>query len=196
MKKGLLFSLLLVLLCSCTTRQDRKEAGEEPDLEEVYLEKGRAMVDLAQPELLRNVSKAMAEGGPVHAIDFCHLRALDIKDSLSEANHAEIRRIALKFRNPEDRPRTSLDIEVLNAFQQSVEQGMDTRAKVYEFDDRIEYYQAITLGSGACLVCHGEPGTQVSDETYAAIRERYPNDLATGFALNDFRGAWKITFER
>ena len=196
MKKGLLFSLILLMFFACTNRQEKKKSEQAGSLEEVYLEKGRAIVGLAQPELLKNVSKAMGEGGPVHAIDFCHLRALDIKDSLSQANHAEIRRIALKFRNPEDRPRTSLDIEVLNDFQHAVEQGLDTPARVYVFDDRIEYYQAIPLGSGACLVCHGEPGAEVNEETYAAILERYPNDLATGFALNDFRGSWKITFER
>ncbi len=28
------------------------------------------------------------------------------------------------------------------------------------------------------------------------IKARYPDDLATGFTLNDFRGAWKITFTK
>jgi hypothetical protein len=36
--------------------------------------------------------------------------------------------------------------------------------------------------------------TQIAPGTMNVIRELYPNDLATGYALNDFRGVWKITF--
>jgi hypothetical protein len=50
------------------------------------------------------------------------------------------------------------------------------------------------IGSGACLLCHGDPGTQIAPETMSTIDNLYPNDLATGYALNDFRGVWKITF--
>lgn len=38
-----------------------------------------------------------------------------------------------------------------------------------------------------CLTCHGSVGSDVA----AALRERYPDDRATGYALGDFRGiAW------
>jgi hypothetical protein len=40
---------------------------------------------------------------------------------------------------------------------------------------------------GVCLTCHGSVGSDVA----AALRERYPDDRATGYALGDFRGiAW------
>jgi hypothetical protein len=47
---------------------------------------------------------------------------------------------------------------------------------------------------GTCLVCHGDPQTQIAEATLAKINDLYPEDKATGFAMNDFRGAWKITF--
>ena len=48
----------------------------------------------------------------------------------------------------------------------------------------------------ACLKCHGNPDTQITEGTLAKIKELYPNDMATGYKLKDFRGAWKITFKK
>jgi len=38
--------------------------------------------------------------------------------------------------------------------------------------------------------------SEIAEETLKKIKERYPEDLAAGFELNDFRGAWKVTFKR
>jgi hypothetical protein len=89
---------------------------------------------------------------------------------------------------------TKTEKDQLFKYQVANQQGESIRPEVYLFDDRIEYYQPIFLDKGACLICHGNPGTQISDETLEKIKALYPNDLATGFELNDFRGAWKITF--
>ncbi|MCF8224770.1 MAG: DUF3365 domain-containing protein [Bacteroidales bacterium] len=42
------------------------------------------------------------------------------------------------------------------------------------------------IGSGACLLCHGDPETRITRETMSMIRKLYPNDLAAGYAMNDF----------
>lgn len=185
-----LFSLMITSCCI----NNEKAAQEEESIKHEYLRKGGEIVKLTQSELLKNVSHAMEIGGPEYAIDFCNLRAMLLKDSLSSLNNCQIRRIAIKYRNPTGMPQTDLEKELLFNYQDSHLQGKSIKPKVYLFNDRIEYYQAITIGKGACLVCHGSPGVQIADETLEMIKARYPNDLATGFALNDFRGAWKITF--
>ena len=58
------------------------------------------------------------------------------------------------------------------------------------------FYKPIMINSKACLKCHGEPGKHIAAETSEKIKERYPNDFATGFRLNEFRGSWKITFRK
>jgi hypothetical protein len=73
-------------------------------------------------------------------------------------------------------------------------EGETLTPSVYIVGDQVEYYQPIVIGSGACLLCHGDPAKQISRETMSVIREHYPNDLATGYTMNDFRGVWKITF--
>ena len=184
---------IFLMISSCGINQE-KAAQKEESSEQEYLRKGGEIVNLTQSELLKNVSHAMQIGGPGYAVEFCNLRAMLLKDSLSRLNNCQIRRIAIKYRNPIDMPQTKTEKDQLLKYKVAQQQGESIKPKVYLFNDRIEYYQAIILDKGACLVCHGSPGKQITDETLEKIKARYPNDLATGFALNDFRGAWKITF--
>ena len=188
-------SLLMILLVisSCGIKDERSVQNEE-SIKQEFLQKGGEIVNLTQSELLKNVIHAMKTGGPGYAIDFCNMRAMHLKDSLSRINNCEIRRIAIKYRNPIDKPKTKTEKDQLNQYQDARQKGDYIKPEVYLFDDRIEYYQPIMIDKGTCLVCHGNPITHITEETLEKIKARYPNDLATGFALNDFRGAWKITF--
>lgn len=185
--------LIFLMISSCGLKEDNA-AKKEETLKQEYLQKGGEIVELTQGELLKNVSHAIQTGGPGYAIEFCNLHAMSIKDSLSLLNNCKIKRISLKYRNPIDMPQTQQEKDQLAHYQSGFQQGDSLHQEVYVFDDRIEYYQAIFLDKGACLLCHGTPGEQIAEETLKKISERYPNDLATGFAMNDFRGAWKITF--
>jgi hypothetical protein len=175
---------------------EKKAAQKEESIKQEYLQKGAEIANLTQSELLKNVSQAMQKGGPGYAIDFCNLRALPIKDSLSRLNNCQIRRIAIKYRNPADRPRTRTEKDQLYDYQDASEKGDSITPEVYLFDDRIEYYHPIFINNGACLICHGDPDKQMAEETIQKIKSHYPDDLATGFKMNDFRGAWKITFSK
>ena len=44
------------------------------------------------------------------------------------------------------------------------------------------------------LKCHGEIGKDRDFATTNRLNELYPGDLATGYKLNELRGAWHITF--
>jgi hypothetical protein len=187
--------MLLLVFTSCANKQEKSGVTEE-SIKHEFLQKGAEIASLTQAELLKNVGSAMQTGGPGYAIDFCNLRAMQLKDSLSRINNCEIRRIAEKYRNPLDKPQTKTEQDQLGQYQEAFQNGDSIQAEVYLFEDRIEYYQPIIITKGTCLVCHGDPDTQIPEETLEKIKARYPNDLATGFALNDFRGAWKITFSR
>jgi hypothetical protein len=186
---------IVLLISSCSVKRENGAQTEE-SLRQEFLRKGGEIAKAAQGELQKNVSRAMGQGGPVYAIEFCSERAMALKDSLSRLNDCEISRIALKYRNPEDMPRTKTEKEQLDRYEAAHLKGDSIRPEVYLFEDRIEYYQPIFLGNGVCLVCHGDPGEHIAAETLEIIEARYPDDRATGFALNDFRGAWKITFTR
>ena len=185
--------LIFAMISSCGLN-DKKTAQNEESIKQEYLQKGAEIANITQAELLKNVSNAMKNGGPGYAIEFCNLRALPLKDSLSRLNNCQIRRIAVKYRNPLGMPQNDAERERLNQYQVAHQKGESMVAKVDFFQDRVEYYQPIILGMEACLKCHGDRGKHISEETFGKIKEHYPNDMATGFAMNDFRGAWKITF--
>ena len=190
----IVITILVFLMINSCGISEKKERQKEESIRQEFLQKGAEIVNLTQSELLANVSHAMELGGPAYAIDFCNLRAMYIKDSLSLIHNCQIRRIALKYRNPSDRPDSKTETDQLEKYQDAAEKGEASKPIVYLFDDRIEYYHPIYINNGACLLCHGDPDTQIATEAMERIREHYPDDLATGFVMNDFRGAWKITF--
>ena len=186
--------LIFFMISSCSSRGERQAIQLEDSLKLEYLQLGEEIASQAHAELLKNVSMAINKGGPVYAIDFCNVRALPLKDSLSRLHNCQIRRISAKYRNPADRPQSEMEKDLLQQFHLAWQDGGSIQPEVYFFDDRVEYYQAITIAMEACLKCHGDPGKQIAEETLARINALYPNDLATGYAMNDIRGAWKITF--
>ncbi len=185
--------LFAIVIFSCG-RSHEKAALKEESIKKEYLQKGGEIAALTQSEFFNNLSEAMKSGGPGYAIDFCSIHAMPLKDSLSRLHNCQIRRIASKYRNPVDMPQTEKEKEQLIQYQVAHQKGESLPPEVYLFDDRIEYYQPIILDKEACLKCHGIPGKQIAEETLEKIKARYPKDLATDFALNDFRAAWKITF--
>ena len=187
--------LIFLLISSCGTNKEKAAQKEESTRQE-FLQKGEEIAKMTQSELLKNVAHAMKTGGPGYAIDFCNLRALSIKDSLSNLNNCEIRRISNKYRNPVDKPRTKTEEDQLGRYLTAHLEGDTLKPEVFLFENSVEYYQPILINNGACLLCHGIPGTQIADETLEKIEAQYPDDLATGFAMRDFRGAWKITFTK
>jgi hypothetical protein len=184
------------MIFSCSNSEKKQTSQKEDSIKKEYLQKGDEITNLTQEELLKNVSGAMQKGGPGYAIEFCNLRALALKDSLSRLHNCQIRRIAIKYRNPVDMAQSDTEKEQLNQYRDAFQKGEALQENVYLFDDRIEYYKPIMLAKEACLKCHGQPGKDIAEETMKKISERYPNDLATGFALNDFRGAWQVTFSK
>ena len=190
------FFLIFFMIPSCLSRGEKQKVQHEDSLELEYLQLGEKIASQAQTELLKYVSTAINKGGPAYAIDFCNLRALPLKDSLSRLHNCQIRRISSQFRNTADAPQSPEEEDQLLKYQLVHQNGGSLKPEVYFFDDRVEYYQAITIAMEACLKCHGDPGNQIAEETLAKINALYPNDLATGYAMNDLRGAWKITFTK
>lgn len=204
-----LIAALLFISCGRNSNQARDQDGtitseettheklaeqHEQAVKEKYLTKGREIATATQAELLKVVQGAIANGGPGYAVEYCNIEALDLKDSLSNLYNCTIQRLSTKYRNPADKPVTAIETEQLKSYEMLHTKGETLTPSVYIVGNEVEYYQPIMIGSGACLLCHGDPATQIAGETLSIIKQLYPNDLATGYAMNDFRGVWKITF--
>jgi hypothetical protein len=150
---------------------------------------GDSLSTISQQTLLANVAREMKSGGPVHAIDFCNLNASPLMDSLSKQYDVEISRITAQARNPSNKASAS-ELELLQSMMNS-----NSKDTLIHSDASTTYYKSIKLGMSTCLKCHGT-SSDTDENTLAAILERYPKDQATNYALGDFRGAWKIEFEK
>ncbi|MDQ8208480.1 DUF3365 domain-containing protein [Coraliomargarita sp. SDUM461003] len=55
-------------------------------------------------------------------------------------------------------------------------------------------HHPILLQTG-CLACHGDPAS-IAPEVAQKIAQLYPADTATGFAVGELRGAFRVVFEQ
>jgi len=192
--KNILFyflSLILTASISCTSNQKEKIS---PKVYSEYIETGQQVSGNAQGVLLSNVSSAMQKDGPGYAVKFCNLEASSLIDSLSKANNCIISRVSAKNRNPGNALKNSREKQLWNIYAARLENGNSSDTLIQEGKNLV-YYKPIKTAMPACLKCHGTPGEDIQPATHEAIRELYPNDKATGYDLNEFRGLWKIEFD-
>lgn len=191
------FTLFLLVMAvsgftACNGVMDKKSLSPEKQSE--YLNKGKAIAELSTKALSAEVMKAIQEGGTAHAVDYCHLKASPLIDSLSVLNNAGIYRVSDKNRSPENKA-GELDITVMQAYRDQLNEGRGLQPHLEVTDREIVFYSPILIATPACLLCHGDPGSNIDPETAGLIKSRYPADLATGYKLGDLRGMWKIVFE-
>ncbi len=149
----------------------------------------RMVVKTFGKELIGKLKLALAEGGPVAAINVCNIEAPKIATGLSEEYNWSIGRTSLKTRNSNNNP-DAWEKGVLKAFEQRNQNG-EAIAKIEYFeetDQGFRYMKAIPT-KGLCLACHGET---LAEPVKAVLQKHYPNDAATGFNVGDIRGAFTI----
>lgn len=176
------FSVALILF-SC-------QKGIKPEVYAKYTETGNQIATNSQAVLLSNVATAIQHGGPSYAIEFCNLNAIGITDSLSQVHHCAISRISAKNRNPENGLKTETDNLVWRTFETG-----NLTDTLLQTGNKLVYYKTIKTAMPACLKCHGSPGIDIDSLTIARLNKLYPDDKAAGYALNDFRGLWRIEFQ-
>ncbi len=186
-----LLFLVSIAIISCKSNQNEKIPDE---IYSEYTQKGNEISGKAQSVLLTNVSSAMQKGGPEYAIEFCNIQASPLIDSLSKANNCTISRVSAKNRNPGNALKNNKEKQLWNVYAARLENGNSSDTLIQE-GKTLVYYKPIKTAMPACLKCHGTPGEDIQPATYATIRELYPNDEATGYSLNEFRGLWKIEFD-
>jgi Protein of unknown function (DUF3365) len=165
----------------------------DPEMQSFKKEAAGAIKGLAQ-NLKKELKAALKSGGPVKAIEVCNTVAPSIAAAQSQERGLDVRRTALKLRNPDNAP-DEFERKVLEKFVADIAAGKDPKALAYaeavKTDDGTElrFMKAIPTGE-LCLKCHGG---NVAPEVKAAIGKLYPEDQATGFKAGDLRGAFSVS---
>ncbi|PHS22875.1 MAG: hypothetical protein COA85_10705 [Robiginitomaculum sp.] len=153
----------------------------------------RAASQIFAKTLKTQLVAAIKTDGPVGAISVCQQIAPAISAQYS-THGLHIGRTALKLRNPANAP-DAWERSVLEGFVAAMAKGVDPAAlERYAFFSNknggktFRYMKAISVGQ-SCLACHGR---NLAPAVQDSIRQNYPEDQATGFALGDLRGAFTV----
>lgn len=145
-------------------------------------ERARAAVGRFKRELKAALTAALAEGGPGHALAVCQREAPRLA-AAAAAEGLTIGRATLRPRNP-DNLAVGWKLDAYNVLAQ----GGSAATYTAELPSGVFVHAEPLMIDGVCLTCHGGA---VTGDVAAVLRELYPEDRATGYALGDFRGiAW------
>lgn len=156
----------------------------------------RAAVQELQAALSKELRAAFESGGPAQGIEICSRRAMTISADISKKHGWDVGRTSLRVRNPANVP-DAWEEKVLRDFEKRKAAGEDpARLEYAEIVNQsgkstFRYMKAIVIPAGApCLACHGR---ELDASVAGKLRERYPNDRATGFREGDLRGAFSVS---
>lgn len=174
-------------------------AGAAAGDEEMYRELGDEAAAALTGSLVSTLQQKIAEQGAAGAIEFCKTEALPLtaKAGGEVEGVASVRRIGARTRNPAN-VKDAADREALEEFlrgwnPQAPAGPVVKRVRTAEGKEEVRYYRPIPVVA-TCLMCHGDPAAMAPD-VRAKLRELYPGDEATGFAVGDLRGAIVVTFK-
>ena len=182
--------LPLIVLLTAPTQQARL-IDPQSDVARKVADIGRPAAEKLMSILKQELTSAMRQGGPTHAVDFCSEQALPLTSRVGTSlDGLGLKRTTLKPRNPSNAP-DSYELEVLDLFA-ARPLPSETAYVVQKLEERggtvYRYYQPLYT-AGLCLVCHGET---ISSALQDVLSKRYPEDQATGYRQGDFRGVIRV----
>lgn len=184
-----LLAAMAVTASSCQ-RDGRRPAAQEADT--IGLEAAVAIVNQAQVALLSELQKGLSQGNAALAVSYCNERAYPITDSLANHFGVDIRRVALRWRNENNRPDEAV-MRVLEEMTAVSASGQTPEAKTITMADGRQRHIIPIVLKPLCLNCHGSvQAGEIAQATMDEILRLYPNDQATGFRVGDLRGAWVV----
>ena len=147
------------------------------------IQRGNLIVVSLQSAVLRELTAAMAQGGPEHALQACHLEAVAVGLRVSRNEGVETGRTSVRLRNPKNAPPAWAAGIIAQHDRKS---ARDAEVFVADLGDRVGLLRPI-VEQPMCASCHG-PVEQIAPAVRTAIAARYPADRATGFDEGDLRG--------
>ncbi|MEK6481961.1 DUF3365 domain-containing protein [Catalinimonas sp. 4WD22] len=188
--------LLLLLSCGGKNTNEQKETAQlnAPKDTVDYLALGQEYAAQTQSVLGKNLMQAIQREGSAHAVEFCNTQAYPLTDSMAQVLNVHLKRVSDQPRNPENAARGT-QLAYISSAKEKLVQGEKVTPQLQEFEGKmIAYYPIIT--NTMCLQCHGDPDSQINQETLAKLNTLYPDDQARGYAENQLRGIWVVEMDK
>lgn len=202
MKKTLVALTAATLLGSCAA-SNVKSIDDEASLNKVKAITEQSFKTVV-PKLMGTVMTKVEKEGYASAVSFCNENVAGMGKNATEALSAKFSkeygiksfrfgRTTEKLRNPDNAPNAAQHY-VLEKWEDAEESGEKASPMFIEADGVYYGMMPIRIQTPVCLGCHGTPD-KVDQDAMKVIEERYPDDRATGYKLNDLRGAFYVEIE-
>ncbi|MDJ0839834.1 MAG: DUF3365 domain-containing protein [Acidobacteriota bacterium] len=126
----------------------------------------------------------MQAKGPAAAMQVCAVEALPITAEASKKQGLALSRVTDRPRNPKNAADAE-DLKVLASMREDLK--AQSLKKLYRSGNHV--YTPLVI-QPLCLNCHGET---LLPDVKKALDRAYPDDKATGYQLNQLRGAIRIS---
>ena len=185
---GLLALLLTFTAAGCGGSEDDELS---PEIEAAVFDLGSSASQALMGTLVTQLTAAVQEGGVVHAVDFCSTSAIELTAGVAQEQGLDVKRTSMKYRNPANAPDED-ETEALKYYESALAEAGELPGPWIQKASREEYrfYRPLVVAP-PCLTCHGSPA-EINPAVQAILDERYPDDLATGYAVGDFRGVIRV----
>lgn len=191
MKKNISFSIILFFLTFWVG------CGEKPKLELTEQIKNGLRTDAKgfMGSLKSILIKEMQTKGIEAAVSVCSDTAQILTNNYGIKKGIYIKRVTFKNRNKNNAP-NGIESEALKMFEELKLKGELTESTEYfstiEKDGvtSVIYLKPIIV-QAPCLGCHGVID-QISADVKTVLNKKYPDDKATGYQIDDLRGAVSI----
>lgn len=178
---GLLVILAMFLFsCGADPAPEINEEVAKNDALHVF----KTYQETLQGELLGAIEQADAAG----AVEVCKDISPEVAAELSEQENMIVRRVSDRPRNPQATP-DAFEAQVLANWAALKEEGHSLEPVAEMTDVGYRVMSPIMTGAALCMQCHGGPD-DIAPETEAVIDALYPDDQATGYSMNELRGAF------
>jgi methyl-accepting chemotaxis protein len=178
-----------------TQRLTKASLGYVTELrEQQEAEKIADLVVLTRAHAAKSIARAKQAGVfklTEDTLDFTPASsARQITAEFSKGKQMILRQVSRKYRNPDNKPDAYED-QALARMEREPEKWRNKSwsEKVVKGDKATMRYLRPMFITKACLGCHSDPASVPE-----FIREKYPNDLATGYREGDLRGAISVSW--
>lgn len=145
--------------------------------------RGDLIVASMQDALLRELTDALARGGPTLAVNSCHVDVIKVTQRVGRQEGVAVGRTSHRLRNPTNAPRPWA-APLVAAY--AGRQARDVDGFAVDLGDKVGLLRPIAHRP-LCATCHG-PADQIAPAVRATLADRYPADRATGFEEGEIRG--------
>lgn len=154
----------------------------------------RNVVDNYALELKDALYTAIEDSGVVWAVRICSEKAPEIAARYSSMPGWTVKRVSEKYRNPADAP-DDFEKEALGILESRPANAGDEYYRwVDESGQRSFRFMKAIKVKATCLNCHG-PRDRFDPELVKILDEKYPDDQAYDFAIDDYRGAFSVKID-